>query len=303
MKTIQEVGQEILKGNPGKLYVFVGNEYGVKVKYLDIICKHYNQEYVSMNTVEEVLSIMRHKPLIPLPDKLYVVRYDEEFVQSLSDATSKKLKSLSIRGTLVLIYENEKHTKKLCKYLPDYTVRIDKVDPQFVAKYVKQDFPELDDDLIRSIVQSSSSYSQAKNICESISYNPSCVSGLDGKQLSELFGISHVSADSNIRQGIAARNTKFLLQAIDSYSGDVDSILYIMLSTMLELEKLKVIPYSSSDLTEYSKLWSIRDIYCFFNHAYDSLYKVRTLPIDGKLILYYLSSLLMFKNIPEVSVL
>ena len=45
MLSIQEAGKEILTGHPCKFYVFAGDEYGVKDKYLLALKSHYS-DYV-----------------------------------------------------------------------------------------------------------------------------------------------------------------------------------------------------------------------------------------------------------------
>jgi ABC-type antimicrobial peptide transport system ATPase subunit len=105
MLSIQEAGQQILRGNPGKFYIFVGQEFGIKTKYLESLVNHYNGEYVEIESVNDVLSMMRTKHLIPLTPKLYIARYDEDFIQSISDSTFKNIESTKIIGTIVCIYE------------------------------------------------------------------------------------------------------------------------------------------------------------------------------------------------------
>ena len=76
MLSIQEVDRrkQILKGDPEKLYVFVGEEYGVKRRYLDIIKKAYDGRYVTMDTMEEDFAYFREicsdpdTESLPLPD-------------------------------------------------------------------------------------------------------------------------------------------------------------------------------------------------------------------------------------------
>ena len=103
MATIQEVGLQILQGTPGQFYVFCGTEYGVKLRYIDILTKHYNGNCVNASSVNEVLNLMRKKRLIPLDPTVYVVRYDDEFLSSLSDKTGDEIAHTNIAGTLVCI--------------------------------------------------------------------------------------------------------------------------------------------------------------------------------------------------------
>ena len=85
MLSIQEVGTEILTHNPRKLYIMVGQEYGIKTKYIDILAEHYGrkEECLSMSSI---IDIMNTKHIIPLQPAVYVVRYDDSFITDLSDS-------------------------------------------------------------------------------------------------------------------------------------------------------------------------------------------------------------------------
>ena len=82
MLTIQEVGTEILTHNPRKLYVMVGQEYGVKMKYVDILAEYYGKKE-EMSSMSDVINIMNTKHIIPLQPAVYIVRYDESFISCL----------------------------------------------------------------------------------------------------------------------------------------------------------------------------------------------------------------------------
>ena len=87
MLTIQEVGQEVLTGTPKKFYAFVGSEYGVKEKYIELLSNHYGRK-VESESVQDILNIMKTRHIIPLQPTLYVVRYDESFISTLSNSTA-----------------------------------------------------------------------------------------------------------------------------------------------------------------------------------------------------------------------
>ena len=42
MLSVQDVGTQILGGNPGKFYVLCGTEYGIKKKYIDVLNSYYH---------------------------------------------------------------------------------------------------------------------------------------------------------------------------------------------------------------------------------------------------------------------
>lgn len=297
MLTVQEVGKQILTGNPGKFYVFSGEEYGIKEKYIDTIKLHYDGNYIESSDVSSVLSLMNRKQIIPLTPKLYIVRYDESFISSLSDRSEPELLSSKILGTIVCIYEESKHCNKVEKYLPNLTVRLDKVNPQFVFKYLKDEFSCVPDRLIQLSIDSTQNYSQARNMCRSMSKDVSCVNSLTDDDISFLFGTVKMSSDAQIRIGVASRNFEYIMNAVDSYSGQYDSALYTILSTMLELEKLLVNKYLQSDIKCYVNRWNLKDIYYFFNHTYYELKKLRSISSNAKLSLIYLASMLSFQQI------
>lgn len=304
MRSIQEVGLEILNNNPASIYFFCGNEIGIKEKYIDTIEKHYG-ESVEVDKVSDVLKLMRTKHIIPLTPKLYVVRYDEEFIASLSDKTKSEITSAKIVGTVVAIYENSKHATKLDKYLGNYSVTIDTVDPKFVSVYLHQDFPGVADRFVEIAVKSSVNYSQARNMCRAMSVaNRDKLYSMSDNQIADLFGYTRLSTENQIKHGVAARNFKYLVNVIETFEGEVDTIFYAILSTMIELEKCMTKKYNDSELREYLKLWTAPDIYYMFMHTYNQLKKLRSSSIsDPKNLLMYLISLLPYKSIPPVEVL
>ena len=100
MRTINEVGMEILSGNPKGFYVFLGPEYGIKCKYIDSLKQHYGdlKEYPSVNSLLKMFNTRR---LIPLSPCVYVVRYDEDFLSSLSEKTKSTIHKTNFIGTVV----------------------------------------------------------------------------------------------------------------------------------------------------------------------------------------------------------
>lgn len=304
MISVQVVGKEILSGNPGKFYVFVGTEYGIKQRYLDILKSHYS-ESVEATSVSDLLSMMRSKHIIPLTPKLYVVRYDDNFLSTLGDSSQSQINNTNIVGTIVCIYEQSKHTNKLDKYLPDLTVSIDKVNPAFVRKYLHSDFPELPDRLIDIAVNSSANYGHAKNMCSSMSNVPvSEIYKLSDEEIAKLLGTASESTESQIRTGVAAKNFNYLVKLVEKFPDAVDNMLYAILSTMLELDKLMDNTFVESDLRQYVKRWTREDVYYMFMHTYSELSKLRSKSsYDSINSIIYLISLLNFSSIPPLEVL
>lgn len=298
--TIQEIGTEILGGNPGTFYVFGGKEYGVKKKYIEILQKHYGVRK-EVTSVSEILSVMSTKHFIPMKPTVYVVRYDAEFIKSLSDAVRKQIKSTNIVGTIVCIYDSDKDVAKCEKYLPDNTVRIDSVSRNFMLKYLHSDFPNMPDRLIEIAADHSADYNHARTMCACMStISVEELYNLDDDSIVQLFGRSALSSEDAIKKGIAARNFNYLVSLVDSYPGDISTIFYSVLSTMIELEKVKSTKYSSSEFRDYAKRWTMADIYNMFMNTYAEIRKLRSYAVDAYSSLMYILSLMQFSQIPSL---
>lgn len=301
---IQQAGKEILEQHPGKFYIFGGPEYGIKDKYIQILKSTYS-DYKEVDRVKSVLDLMNVRHLVPLQPALYVVRYDSSFIASLTAATKQMISSTNIIGTLVCIYESAKDEAKLSQYLDDYYVRIDSVDSRFMRSYLHSDFPQLSDNIIDLACKYSENYYQAQSICYAASM-------LESEELlrnsedtiSEMFGTSRAVSDTQIRQGIASRNPKYLLSLLEEYpTTSYDSIFYSILSVMLELEKIYSSKYVESDIRKYLNRWSLQDMYNMFMNTYEELYKLRTYTSNSYASLVYLIGLLQFSSIPDVEVM
>lgn len=305
MISIQEAGQQILTGNPLKFYAMVGCEYGVKSKYLDILKNHYDGKCIEAESVHGVLNMMRVKRMIPLEPTLYVVRYDEEFMSSLNKETLSKINSTKIIGTIVCVYEQQKHANKLNKYLGEYTVSIDTVSPQFIAKYLRSDYPKLSDRYINLAVSIAKNYGHAKNICAALSsVKESELVRYSDESLKKLLGYSNISSDAQIKQGVAARDFAFLVAMLETYPDEYDKILYTILATMVELDKLMDNKFTQSELRQYVKGWTRADVYYMFMHTFDELEKLRTFSsYDASNSVLYLFGLLRFSPVPSTEVM
>lgn len=289
-----------MSGTPLKFYAMLGTEYGIKERYIEILKDRYGGDYIEYATVSGALSLMRQKHIVPLQNRLYIIRYDETFVSDVNEKTQAMIDALNIRGTIVCIYEDVKQCKKLLKYLPDYAVSIDAVSPQFIVKYLMDEFPNVELDIAQLCVDSTKCYSQARNMCRSISKAPEMIREMSKMEVAKLFGTVQLSSDSQLRIAVAMKNTSATLSIIDMYNGTPDGVMYVMLSTMIELEKLHFNRYAESDIKKFVNKWSLRDIYNFFNCVYYRLNNLRSSSaIDGKLSLTYLASLLAFQEIPD----
>lgn len=303
MLTIQEVGTEIMKCHPRNFYVMTGSEYGIKRMYIQYLKDHY-KNYKEVDTVESVLNTMSTKHFVPLQPTVYVVRYDESFITSLNDKTSSRIRHVNIIGTIVCLYESEKHSSKVEKYLGDYTVHIEKVNSVFVKKYLKKDFPELSDTCIDAAVESCVDWYEAELMCRSMMLdNRDHLNSQTKQDLKITFGKAVELDEKLIKFIIASRDFNRLLYLIDKKEGEEDSVLYTMLSTMLELEKLTVNKYIDSDLRPYLKNWKMQDIYNMFMQVYQQLKYLRSISSNPQNSLVYLATLMQFQEIPAVEVM
>lgn len=300
MRNIQEVGLEILGNNPAKIYVFVGPEYGIKSKYIECLSKYYGSK-VEADSLAAVIKTMKTKRILPLSPAVYVVRYDEDFISTLNDKTQEELLTCNVIGTIVCIYDQPKHASKLSKYLPDLTVSIDSVNSHYVEKYLHSDFPDLNDRFIKLSVNSSSDYNQAKNICRCMINGPiDEMYKLSDDELVKIFGYEDKSSENILKLGIASKDFNFLCNQLDEFDGEVQSIFYTILSTMIEIDKCMDSRNIQSDIKKYINIWTREDIYFMFMNTYDMLIKCRSWSISNtKDCILYLFGLLKFNRIPS----
>lgn len=304
MLSIQQAGTEILGNKPGKFYIFTGTEYGVKRKYLEHL-KQFYKNAVTAETVSEVFDAMQRKSLIPVPPKLYVVRYDEDFVSALNDRSAARISKMKINGTIVCLYEADRSAAKCAKYLPDNTVSFDHVHSEFVKQYLHSDFPALSDICITEAVRIHSDYMGAYNICTVLSVlSDTDRDSIDPKAMESIFGYSLLSEDSRIKEAFAARDVQLCLNLIENYTNEPDMVFYIMLSALIELEKLLINPKQRSDFKRYIKAWTIESVYNMFLQVYAELETSREFQgynVRDRLV--YLVLLLRYNPIPQLEVM
>ena len=300
MLTIQQVGTEIMGGNPKHFYVMTGSEYGIKQMYIQYLKDHYN-EYKESDTVESILSTMTTKHFVPLQPAVYVVRYDEEFLSTLNDKSASRIKNINIIGTIVCLYESPKHCTKVEKYLDDFTVHIDKISSVFIRKYLQRDFPNLPDHCIDAAVESCVDWYEAESMCRCMMLDDmNHLRQTDKKTLKYSFGKVTELDEKFVKPIIASRDFSRLLYLVDKKEGDEDSLIYSMLSTMLDLEKLSSNSNIESELRQYVDRWNLKDIYNMFMQVYNQLKLLRSISADAKNSLLYLITLMQFSEIPSV---
>ena len=304
MISIQDLGMQILGGSPKKFYVLGGQEFGIKDKYIQHLVSVIGP-IIECTSAADTLDQMHHKQIIPMDRGVYVVRYDEGFLSTLNENSEKYIESANIPGVMICLYENSKSFAKCEKYLPNYSASVDQVNIKFVRRYLHEDFPKLDDRSIEVAAASSTSYGHAKCICSAMSYaTPESLARLSDANLMMMFGCNTFSDENELKLAIGSKNFVKLVKCADKYPDDADRILYTILQTMIELDKIKSSKYSDSILKQFDSKWTREDIYYMFMHAYSELYKLRSLSsynVQDSLI--YLFSVLTFQRIPAPEVL
>lgn len=302
MLSIQDLGLSILGDKPKNFYILGGSEYGIKDKYIEILSSKIGPKIEYQNTMD-VISLMSKHHIIPLKPQVYVVRYDKLFVSSANKDLANKISSLNIVGALVLIYEDDKEVNKLDKIFPDNTASIDSIDIKHMIKYLKSDFPNLDDKTISYAAKHSSNYYQAKNICRCLNIIKDKVL-LTENQIVSLFDIKTTYSNSDVQIAVASKNFNALVYIAEHYEGEVQNILYQILRVMIELDKCQSSKYTDSPLKNYAKNWTRPDIYYMFNHTYEAIKALRSgYTVDVEDLITYIGALMMFKNIPDMRLL
>lgn len=300
MLTIQDVGIEIMEGRPRSFYVFGGSEFGVKCRYIDMIRKLY-PEYHEVGSVASIINLGSTKRIFPLQPATYVIRYDEDFIASLSDKTQATINSLNVPGCVICIYENSKHLDKLAKYLPDSTVIIGAVGAKLIQKYLHIDFPHLPDRFINIAASSCDNYGHARLVCNALAHTEiRTLYEMSDADIISMLGLYRAKSDKLIRLGVASKNFKYLVDIVDNLDAELDSVFYTILSTLLEIEKLMLNSRAESDLREYVKLWTLEDIYNMFNQTYHQLKLSRSISPNKYNSLVFLFSLLRFSHVPQL---
>lgn len=299
MITIQDAGSEILGGNPRNLYIMFGSEYGIKQTYLHALSEHYGSCTESYDALD-LFKSFNVKSLIPRKDGLYICRYDDAFYKEAEKA-SKRMNLSNIPGTVVMIYDDERKFKKLDKLFPDSVVRIDPVSSSYVSKYLKRDFPNIDDRHINLISSNVGCYGQAKIICGQMDVIRDDLYDIDYKDLLLTFGLERKFTENQMMLRAAARDFNGVMLVVDSFEGDAANLVNGMCHVSVELDKVMDGNSGKSDFAKYADKWTREDVYNFFDHAYTQTMRLRSgFGSDAYQSLVFLAALLKFKKIPSV---
>ena len=301
MMSIEQAATEILGNRPGPFYILGGQEFGVKEKYIEVLKTYYQSKFIEASDVESILYTMQIKHIIPLEPQLYIIRYDEQFLSSLKEKSSDIIKNTKIIGTIVLIYQDSKAVAKCEKFLSNYIVSFEPVSEQYIRKYLLQDYPSLDKELIDFAMWMRSDYKGAKVICGILNQvSKSQLSKYNSIQISTMLYNTKESADEHIRIGVASKNFNTLIQALDMYPNELDLFIYTILNTLVELDKLRVKPYTDSSIKKYVNDWTKMDLYNMYMIVYDVLENLRSITSDAYSSIIYLFGVLQYKRIPAL---
>ena len=58
------------------------------------------------------------------------------------------------------------------------------------------------------------------------------------KELARLFGCDDASGEAELQKAIAARNIPAAAKLLENYEGNLDNVVYTVLQTMIEMEKI-----------------------------------------------------------------
>lgn len=303
MLSIQQAGLEILGNNPRSIYFLCGSEYGVKQKYIEHLKNLYKGNYVYADSLVDLLKSFTRKSLIKPTASLYVSRYDSDFVKSLDAAYAKKVLSLNVSGCIVAVYDDEKQFKKLDKMFPENTAYLEAVTAEHCFKYLKSDFPKLDDRYIHLAVNNcTGGYGQAKIVCEQMNSIRTKLHHIDDAELLSTFGICKAATEKQMMLYAAARNFEGVMYVVDNFDDDLSFLINGMCHVAIELDKAMDGRVKDSPYTKYKKYWTRPDVYNFFEQCYTQTLKLRSATAGSAYSsLVYIASLLNFKQIPSVT--
>lgn len=300
MRTIQDVGKEILSDNPKKLYIFLGKEYILKEKYIEFVTQHYSGNVREVNSYDDFTQIMRSTSFIlPLPTN-YIIRYDSVFIKQLSKVIVSELLNAvnNLNGTLIFVYEQDSDAKKLDKFFADYTVTFFPISTQLQLRYLSQDYNGLNEIVLNNIIQLNCGYSISDKICNALSY---CTDStlITNQSIKSTFLSQYNNIISSLQLYFADKNYAGICRILDSIL-DLYNIHYKLLSVIIELMKVRKSSYMNSAYKQYAPKWTNSDLYNMFNIIYNEIINLRTKTSDAYNSILYIATFLCYDKIPEI---
>lgn len=297
MLSIQEGASILLSDNPKGIYFLTGPEYGVKKQYIDNLSNYYDGNVVEYESLDEVVEVFKKKSLVPRKDSLYIVRYDSEFTKGLSEFKANTILKLNFQGTVLGIFDSDSDESKLDKYFKDNTIRINHLTRDIRIKHLKNDYPEVNVNIIECIASYCEDYYEASNVCNACNF-------LGNSRLQEvstyttmcLFGYGITFNSEKFKQYIVSKKFKYLMYQIDSYDGDYSNLFYDIFSALLDIAKVIEKPYTDSYAKGADKIWTMKEVKYLFNTAYTQLNILRNnSSYSAYNALIYVCSLLNFR--------
>ena len=289
--------KEIFSENPKKFYFLTGPEYGVKAQYLSNIESKFKgrEEFDNFN---DLINSFKTKSLIPREPKLYVIRYDLDFLKGLNADSAKRLSDAKIVGIVIGLYQEDNHESKLDKYFPDNVLRVNSLAPQILKKHLLKEFIHIPEMYIDLVVNISSDYYEAMHMCQRMNLlSMSELSSIPTSDIKFLFTCGEHYNNDRFKEAIASRSYIVATEEIESYEGELSLLFYDILNTFLEIIKVLEKPYTDSPVKKYveAKLWDIQSAKAMFNVSYEQLEKTRNISnYPPYIALNYICSLLQF---------
>lgn len=295
MLSVQDGAFQLLSDSPGPLYFLTGSEYGVKQQYIDHMESLYGN-VVEVDSFSQLMSDLGRKSLIPRPKTLYIVRYDKDFVSDLSNDIASTLLSLPYDGTVVGIYQDDRSEKKLDKYFPDTTMRVNALSDVLQLKHLSNRYGSLDEHVVKMCIAVSSDYMMASNMCSALSLlSQTAASALSTADVSDLFGCTPSYDKDSFKRAVASRNYKAMVQWMDSHdASDYSEMFYDVLNALTEVAKSLDAGKPMAWVTPAMlRAWDAGQVLAMFEIVYEQVSLMRTFSSysQSTALLYVLSML------------
>ena len=298
MLSIQEGAKEIYSDSPKSVYFLTGPEYGVKKQYIDVLAKHYDGLIENQSNFADLIETFSKKSLIPRPNKVYVIRYDKDFISKIDENILK----LNIPGTILGIYEDDSDEAKLDKKFPKNTLRINRLSKNIMSKHLSKQFEGIPSTLIETISSITDDFYKAQLVCQSLmNLSSDMLHSISKSEVKSLFGYNNQYDTSRFKDAILHRNFKAAINEIDAFEGDLSLLLYDILSVFINISKILDKPeynsYNPSNQDpDFAKNWNIYSVKRMYDIAYEQLEMLRNYSSYSPYVsLIYICSLLKFE--------
>lgn len=281
MLSMQDGAAQLLSDAPGSLYFLTGPDYGVKRKYIDHVSGIYGGNVVETESFAALVDDLSRTSLFPRPSTLYIARYDKDLISNLDADLAKSLKSMRFSGTIIGIYQEDKSEKKLDKFFPDCTLRVNPLSEALQLKHLKSDHPGLDDGIVAKCIKVGGDYIKASNMCDALELlGQTEASSMSQGDLVDLFGCEPAYDKQRFKQAVTRRSTGSMYKMLDAHdSSDYSEMLYDMLSALFDVAKaLESGKPSSVVPIEALRKWSLPQVKHMFDIIYEQISLIRSQP-------------------------